>query len=192
MHKISNNNCFVLSDELKLIHTFIHSQLNHKGFLLKSISLRDFYDTYLLSKKVNTSDILNQIEERKKAEYFFNYVDQLMLPTLNNSSLVIENCIIEDNQQQTNPLYSQFNGGGGLSYEGGNLTVLNCIFRNNQTEQNRKYGGGLHIHTGLGEDGEEYVSLATEAASMVGAGTRQLRCDVHVDRGCSPLPRRYP
>jgi hypothetical protein len=80
----NKNNCFVSSNEHKLIHTFIHSQLSNQGYRFKKIGLRDLYDFYLLSQKVNTAEVIATIEEKEKAEVFYNYTQQLM-STGNNS-----------------------------------------------------------------------------------------------------------
>jgi hypothetical protein len=80
----NRSNCFVSSNEHKLIHTFIHSQLSNEGFRFKQIGLRDLYDFYLLSQKVNTAEVIATIEEKEKAEVFYNYTQQLM-STGNNS-----------------------------------------------------------------------------------------------------------
>jgi len=66
-------NAFAASNEHKIIHTFIHSQLDNKGFRNKTLVLRDLYDSFLLSKRVNTSQVLLQIEEKQKAQIFFEY-----------------------------------------------------------------------------------------------------------------------
>ena len=78
------SNCFVSSNEHKLIHTFIHSQLSNQGYRFKQIGLRDLYDFYLLSQKVNTAEVIATIEEKEKAAVFYNYTQQLT-STGNNS-----------------------------------------------------------------------------------------------------------
>lgn len=64
-------NCFVLSDKHKIVLNFIHSQLTNKGHSSAVVSLRDAYDLYLLSEKVNLTDFLPQIVPYKKTR---NYV----------------------------------------------------------------------------------------------------------------------
>ena len=73
-------NCYVTCDEHKLIHTFIHSQLSHKGYSYRIASLRDLYDFYLISKRMNFYSILPEIEEKKKASSFFNLVQYMFEP----------------------------------------------------------------------------------------------------------------
>ena len=76
-------NTFVSSNEHKLIHTFIHSQLSNKGYQRKIVGLRDLYDTYLLLKRVDLESVLPQIEENKKARQFFEYVNYLFISERN-------------------------------------------------------------------------------------------------------------
>ena len=78
------NNCFVSSNEHKLIHTFIHSQLSNKGHQRKTAGLRDLYDTQLLLNKVDVESVLPKIEENKKARQLFEYVNYLFIPEQTN------------------------------------------------------------------------------------------------------------
>ena len=59
--------------------------MSNKGYQYKTIGLRDLYDTYLLMQKVNIGDVLPQIEERKKAQQFFEYTKQLFSPEQKDS-----------------------------------------------------------------------------------------------------------
>lgn len=45
--------CFVLSDSHKVIHNFIHSQLNDRGYFRGNPTLRQMYDLELLSQRVD-------------------------------------------------------------------------------------------------------------------------------------------
>ena len=74
------SNCFVPSDEHKLIHNFIHTQLSNKGNRYKILPLRDLLDFHLLSKRVNLSDVMELIEEKNKAKTYFEYSDYLFSP----------------------------------------------------------------------------------------------------------------
>ena len=69
-------NCYVQIDEHKVIHNFIHSQLCNSGYKYKITSLRDLYDFHLLSKRVNLDKILLQVEEKRKANIFFDFANQ--------------------------------------------------------------------------------------------------------------------
>ena len=75
---LSKINCFVPSDKHKTIHNFIHGQLTNKGHAIKLIPLRDLYDSYLLLKRVNLNDVLNEIKERKKARLYFEFIPALI------------------------------------------------------------------------------------------------------------------
>jgi hypothetical protein len=77
-------NCYLTCDEHKLIHTFIHSQLSNKGYIHKIAPLRDLYDFYLISKRIDFYSILPKIEEKKKAISFFN-LGQYMFEPENSS-----------------------------------------------------------------------------------------------------------
>jgi hypothetical protein len=63
--------CFVLSDNDKAIHNFIHCQLDHQGHIYASISFRDLYDLYLIAKRVNLKELIPLIQEKKKAITYF-------------------------------------------------------------------------------------------------------------------------
>ncbi len=76
----NRSNCFVSSDEHKLIHTFIHSQLSNKGHKRITLELRDLYDAQLLLKRVDVNSVLPQVEEKIKARDFFEYVNYLFNP----------------------------------------------------------------------------------------------------------------
>ncbi len=70
-------NCFVPSDKHKLIHTFIHSQLSNGGHKLKMVPLRDLYDTFLLSERVNAEEVLPEIENEQQAKIYFDFLSTL-------------------------------------------------------------------------------------------------------------------
>lgn len=73
-------NCFVTCDSHKLLHTFIHSQLSNKGYSYRIASLRDLYDFYLISNKIDFYSVLPEIEEKKKAISFFNLAQYMFEP----------------------------------------------------------------------------------------------------------------
>ncbi len=73
-------NCFVTCDAHKLIHTFIHSQLSNKGYSHRIVSLRDLYDFYLISKRIDVDSILPEFEKRKKADLFIKLVKYMSKP----------------------------------------------------------------------------------------------------------------
>ncbi len=64
-------NCFVMCDEHKLIHNFIHSQLEHKGHFYARIFLRNLYDHLLLSRREDTGKVFSgpEFHPRRTAAY---------------------------------------------------------------------------------------------------------------------------
>jgi hypothetical protein len=59
------NDCSVLSFEDQLSLSIIASQINDYGFELKNFSLRNAYDVFLLSKKVDTKKVISKFTELK-------------------------------------------------------------------------------------------------------------------------------
>ncbi len=78
-------NVFVPSDKHKFILNFIHSRLSDSGHRHWKSSLRDFYDGYLLSEKVNRDEVLNVVEEKTKARVFFYLIDRTFKPNENET-----------------------------------------------------------------------------------------------------------
>ncbi|QGY47462.1 hypothetical protein GM418_28470 [Maribellus comscasis] len=62
---------FVPSDDHKIIHNFIHSQLSDEGYLYGNLSLRENYDLLLLSKKCPVATALSEIKKKKTATAYF-------------------------------------------------------------------------------------------------------------------------
>lgn len=83
-------NCFVPCDRHKIIHTFMHSQLIDKAHVFKTLPLRNLYDFHLLSKRVKWEEVINTIEEKRKAQIFFDNVallsDSSPIPITNRES----------------------------------------------------------------------------------------------------------
>jgi len=69
--------CFVLSDNHKIIHNFIHSQLSNQGHAYGIVSFRDIYDLYLISKRVEIKNSLPQIENKQKAIAYFIFTGEV-------------------------------------------------------------------------------------------------------------------
>lgn len=65
--------CFVLSDKHKIIHNFIHGQLDHDGYTKGIISFRDLYDLSLLSKKFSINQTMKDIKNKRKAIAYFAF-----------------------------------------------------------------------------------------------------------------------
>ncbi|MCW0481123.1 nucleotidyltransferase family protein [Gaoshiqia sediminis] len=70
--------CFVLSDKHKIVHNFIHSQLSNEGFLYGTVSLREIYDVYLLSKRFPLERVLPEIKSKQKAIAYFALARNLL------------------------------------------------------------------------------------------------------------------
>lgn len=85
--QLNNYHCYAPSNEHRIIHTFIHSQLSNKGHLHLTIGLRDLYDAYLLLKKVDVEAVISETEFPKKAQIFFEYVNYLFSPGQNRSKI---------------------------------------------------------------------------------------------------------
>ena len=65
------NDFSVLSFENKLSLSIIASQINDYGFDLKNFSLRNAYDVFLLSKKVDTKKVISKFTQLNKPLNFF-------------------------------------------------------------------------------------------------------------------------
>lgn len=63
--------CYVLSDHHKIIHNFVHAQLNHDGHIKGIVSFRDLYDLYLLSKRSALKQTTPEIKCKQKAIAYF-------------------------------------------------------------------------------------------------------------------------
>lgn len=63
--------CYVMCDEHKLIHNFIHSQLDHHGHFYAMIFLRNMYDALLLSERTDPVKVFADFKKyrRKTAAY---------------------------------------------------------------------------------------------------------------------------
>jgi len=97
--EISKNSTIILYDNLefrimnlqhRIIHNFIHSQLQHRGYKLGNVSLRDAYDLYLLYNKTNQIDYFKNMQKHKvKAYGYLLFMHQLFNQTtpsyLNNN-----------------------------------------------------------------------------------------------------------
>lgn len=69
----SMEGCFVESDNHKIIHNFIHSQISNNGYLYGSVPLRDIYDLYLFAKRFPLKDTIPQIRDMRKAIAYYAF-----------------------------------------------------------------------------------------------------------------------
>ncbi|MBL7965679.1 MAG: nucleotidyltransferase family protein [Prolixibacteraceae bacterium] len=72
--KIPELSFFVLSDKHKVILNFIHTQLSNKGHQYGVVPLRDIYDLYLLSKRIDLKQTLPFIQYKSIAITYFHFV----------------------------------------------------------------------------------------------------------------------
>lgn len=80
---ISDPTFFVLSDKHKVILNFIHTQLSNKGHHYGVVPLRDIYDLYLLSKRIDLTQTLSSIQYKSLAVTYFQFVGSILnLPNL--------------------------------------------------------------------------------------------------------------
>jgi hypothetical protein len=104
------SSCFVPSDEHKVIHNFIHTQLSNKGHRYGIVPLRDLYDLYLLSKRTDIAQIVNHIEHKRIAvTYFLFAAKALCLPDFFHSKGTFTFkmfCLKHDLVLQSNTFYS--------------------------------------------------------------------------------------
>lgn len=70
--------CFVESDNHKIIHNFIHSQLSNRGHLSGIVSFRDLYDLYLLSKRSDLKESIVEIKTKQKAITYFVFAGRAL------------------------------------------------------------------------------------------------------------------
>jgi hypothetical protein len=69
---------FVLSDKHKVILNFIHTQLSNNGHQYGIVPLRDIYDLYLLSKRIEISQTLPFIQYKNKAVTYFHFAGLIL------------------------------------------------------------------------------------------------------------------
>lgn len=89
---VSLEGCYVLSDNHKIVLNFIHSQLGHDGHLYGTVSFRDIYDLYLLSKISDIKQTISEIKSKQKAIAYFVFagkalsLNKSLYPTVNLSA----------------------------------------------------------------------------------------------------------
>ena len=57
---------YVMNDRSKIIHNFMHSQMDHEGRKTANIHLRNLYDMLLLSRRENLVEVLGEFKHYKK------------------------------------------------------------------------------------------------------------------------------
>lgn len=69
---------YVPSDAHKVIHTFIHSQLSDKGHAYKQATFRGYYDAFLLSKRLEISQLASLSGYTQKAVSWFVFGQRVL------------------------------------------------------------------------------------------------------------------
>ena len=75
---INHTGCYVLSDEHKVILSFIHSQLINPGHSLGLINLRDVYDIYCFAKRTDLNKIPQATRYPQTCIAYFKLSEQLL------------------------------------------------------------------------------------------------------------------
>jgi len=102
--------CFVLSDDHKVILSFIHSQLTNSGHRLGIVSLRDIVDIYRFSKRTDITNVLPQIHQQRKAGAYFDIMQKLMgLTVTGKQTLTSKVYCRKHDLNLTSPLFSVVN-----------------------------------------------------------------------------------
>ena len=70
--------CYVLADDHKAIQSFIHSQLTNAGHFLGIVSLRDVYDLYCFSKRVDLQQSSISAPYRQKYIAYLKLSEKLL------------------------------------------------------------------------------------------------------------------
>lgn len=70
--------CYVLSDEHKVILNFIHSQLTNAGHAIGVVTLRDIYDIYCFSKRVDLKRLPQSCSFKQKSISYFKISEKLL------------------------------------------------------------------------------------------------------------------
>jgi hypothetical protein len=87
------SDCFVMSNGHRAIHTFIHSQLEDKGYYYAKASLRSMYDMLLLSGRVSLEDTFSAFGHyRRKSEAFLDIMYKTFgIKPAGHSSFILNN-----------------------------------------------------------------------------------------------------
>jgi len=102
--------CFVLSDDHKVILSFIHSQLTNSGHRLGIVSLRDIVDMYRFSKRTDLNTVLTQMHHQRKAGAYFDIMQKLLgLTGTGKPTLTSKIYSWKHDLNQTSPLFSVIN-----------------------------------------------------------------------------------
>ncbi|NEW85440.1 MAG: nucleotidyltransferase family protein [Mariniphaga sp.] len=98
--------CYVLADDHKVILNFIHSQLSNSGHALGTVSLRDVYDNYCLSKLVDPQWIAEISPFERKYNAYSTIARKLLgIPILDKLSLTSKVFCWKHDQNLISPFF---------------------------------------------------------------------------------------
>ena len=81
-------NSFVPSVQHRAMHNFLHSQINNHLHYYGQVSLRDYYDAYLLGKKYPLNQLVNEFPQyRRKVEVWISLINR----TFHQSDIIHDN-----------------------------------------------------------------------------------------------------
>lgn len=102
--------CFVPSDDHKILHSFVHSQLCNTGYRLGVASLRDIYDLYCFSKRAGLITALAGFPAQRKVDAYFAIAQKLLGITISgNQSLTSKVYIWKHDMNLASPLFHKIN-----------------------------------------------------------------------------------
>lgn len=67
IHPTSRQDCLVMSDEHKIIHNFMHAQLDHMSRFYAREFMRNLYDLHLLSKRTDPEKVFSDFDHFRRA-----------------------------------------------------------------------------------------------------------------------------
>jgi len=102
--------CFVPSDDHKILHSFVHSQLCNTGYRLGVVSLRDIYDLYCFSKRARLITALAGFPVQRKVNAYFAIAEKLLGITISGKqSLTTDAYIWKHDMNLASPLFYKIN-----------------------------------------------------------------------------------
>jgi len=102
--------CYVLSDNDKVTLNFIHSQLSNSGHRLGTVSLRDIYDLYCFSKRVDLQQLAQVTPYLKKYKTYCDIAYKLLrLPIIDKQTLASKVFCRKHDLNLSSPLFSILN-----------------------------------------------------------------------------------
>ena len=101
---------FVPCDDHKVLHSFVHGQLCNSGYRLGVVSLRDIYDLYRFSKRIDLITALAQFPVQRKVNAYFEIAQKLLgIAISDKQSFASKVFIWKHDMNLTSPLFSKIN-----------------------------------------------------------------------------------